>query len=61
MNAADVTEAATFKKPIGRWSDGASEEQVEAEEYKKPPGKLSTDASEFKHFKKLPLSGTLTG
>ena len=31
VNTADATEAATFKKPIGRWSDGTSE-KVAAED-----------------------------
>ena len=45
--AADVTEAATFKKPTGRWSDGTSEKEVEAEAFKKPPGKLSAEPGQI--------------
>ena len=61
VNTTDITEAATFKKPIGRWSDGVSEKEVKSEAFKKPPGKLSTEASEIKSFKKPPPLGTLTG
>ena len=59
MNAAGVTESATFKKPIRSWSDCSSEKEAEA--FKKPLGKLSADASEFKPFKKPSPSGILTG
>ena len=36
VNATNVTEAATVKKPTGRRSDGTSEKEVEAEAFKKP-------------------------
>ena len=40
VNAADVTEDATLKKPTGGLTDDTSEKEIEAEAFKKPPGKL---------------------